>query len=147
MKGLLRSSFWELIGQVLVDRETKRLQYKEPVNPLVLSYANILINECLNASKEKQSTSLHDAACLVADSYKFSNLKNELLLLRKKMMITKFVEKNQWQLAVQVVTKSTESFLFNLLKKVRACTVYLYISYMRVSSTLFFSTFYIYGLI
>lgn len=124
MKGLLRSSFWELIAHVLVDRETKRLQYKEPVNPLVLSYANILINKCLHASKEKQSLSLHSAACLVADSYRFSDLKKELVSERKKMTITRFVEKNQWQLAVQVVTKSTESFLFNLLKEVRARTVY-----------------------
>jgi hypothetical protein len=144
MKGLLKSSFWELIAQELVDRETKRLQYKQSVNPLVLSYANMLINECLNASKEKQSLSLHNAACLVADSYRFSDLKNELVSVRKKMMITRFVEKNQWQLAVQVVTKSTESFLFNLLKKVRACVlVYLDDCYVRVSyqRNFFFFTF------
>lgn len=124
MKGLLKSSCWELIAQELVDREIKRLQYKESVNPLVLSYANILISECLDASKEKQSVSLHSAACLVAHSYGFSDLKNELVSVRKKMLLTTFVEKNKWQLAVQVVTKSTESFLFNLLKEVRARTVY-----------------------
>ena len=117
MKGLLKSSFWELSAQVLVDREAKRLQYKDPMNPSVLSYANKLINECLHASKEKQSLNLHNAACSVAESYKFSDLKNELVSLRKKMTITKFVEKNQWQLAIQVVTtKASESFLFNLLK-------------------------------
>ena len=124
MKGLLKSSFWALIAQILVDRETKRLQYKESVNPLVLSYANILIDKCLDASNEKQSSSLHSAACLVADSYRFSDLKNELVSVRKKKLMTTFVEKNQWQLAVQVVTKSTESFLFNLLKEVRARTGY-----------------------
>ena len=119
MKGLLRSSFWELSAQVLVDKEKQRRVNQEPINPIAVSYVNKLINECLHASKEKQSLNLHNAACLVADSYKFSDLKNELVSVRKKMTITKFVEKNQWQLAIQVVTtKSSESFLYNLLKKV-----------------------------
>lgn len=109
-----------MIAEVLLEKEAKRIQNKELINHVVLTYVHTLINECLTASKEKQAINLHNAACDVAEAYKLSALKSELIILRKKITITKFVEKHQWQLAIQVVkTRSSESFLFNSLKEVR----------------------------
>ena len=118
-----------MIAEVLLEKEAKRILNNESINPVVLTYVHILINECLTASKYKQAINLHHAACDVAEAYKLFELKSELVILRKKITITKFVERQQWQLAIQVVTtRSSESFLFNLLKEVRT---YIRIRYFR----------------